>query len=146
MELHHHLLVLPFKAEYIHKLARQHIGIARVLYLHLAQHLADYHLNVLIGYLNALRTVNVLNLLEHIGLHALYALYLQYIVRVYGAVGQLIAGLYTVAALHLQLCAEGYKVFNGLAIVSGDYGFAPLAFAYLDLAANERYWSFIWPA
>ena len=81
------------EAEYVHQFARQHLGIARLLDLHLAQHLADDDLDVLVGNVNALQAVNDLHFLEQIVLHALDAFDLQDVVRVDGAFGQLVAGL-----------------------------------------------------
>ena len=80
------------------------VGIAGILHAHLAQHLPDDNLDVLVGNTNALETVNGLHLLEQVILHALDALDLQNIVGVERAFGQLVAGLHIARPdLHLAV-------------------------------------------
>ena len=62
-----------FEAEDVDKAAGQHIGVARVLDLDLAEHLADDDLDVLIGDRHALQAVDDLHFAKQIALDALDA-------------------------------------------------------------------------
>ena len=132
------LFILTLKAENIYQFARQHGGVACILNLHFAQHLADDDLNVLVGNINALGAVRILHFGKHIRLHALYALDLEDVIRIHGTVRQHIASFDYVAIFYAQLRAKRDQVLFRLAILIRDGSFALLPFAQGYLAANLR--------
>src|SRR5207253_6111553 len=75
------------RARAVELLAELQRGLSGLLYLRLAQHLADDHLDVLVVDLHALQTVDVLNLAHQIVRERLDTLQPQDIVRVRLAVG-----------------------------------------------------------
>src|SRR5690606_958899 len=109
-----------FQFQRIHQLAGQQVGVARILDLHLAEHLADDDLDVLVVDLHALHPVDPLDLLQQVKLHAPRALDLEDVVGVGGALGQLVAGHDPLAVLHPHPGAEGHRVRGHGAVVAGD--------------------------
>ena len=86
-------LVRPAEVELVHHRARQQVGVARRLDLHLPQHLADDDLDVLVVDLDALAAVHVLNFAGQVLLHGLFAGDAQDVVRHERPVDQALAGL-----------------------------------------------------
>ena len=114
---HYRRVVLVLEPEHVHQLAGQQLGIARVLYAHLAHHLAHYDLNVLIHDVNALSAVYRLHILDQVVLHRLAAQYAQQVMRIDGAVYQLVAGLYVLALDDLELGAVVDRIGLDLAVL-----------------------------
>jgi hypothetical protein len=88
-----HPLVLLLEAEAVDLLVDQEVGVADLLDLHRAHHLADDDLDVLVVDGHALRAVDLLDLVDQVALQLLLAQHLEHVVRVDRAVDQRIAGL-----------------------------------------------------
>src|SRR5690606_36306448 len=91
------LLVDAPQQQLIDHLARQQFGVTTARYLHLRQHTADDHLEVLVGDVHALLAVHVLYLAEQVVRGCFHAQDLEDPVRVLRAFGERVARLDTVA-------------------------------------------------
>src|SRR5262249_45547617 len=80
------LLVLPLRDD----LARQEGCVAGRVDANLTHHLSDDHLDVLVVDVNALRPVDLLNLVDQEGLHGLLAQHVQQLLGAYRALGDLL--------------------------------------------------------
>ena len=92
--------------ELVDLLAVEQARVADVLDDHLAQHLADDALDVLVVDGHALQAVDLLHLAEQELLHRLLALDAQNVVRVDRAVGERVAGLDLLAVAHDQVARQ----------------------------------------
>src|SRR5438552_4089465 len=115
----------------VHVLPFQELRVAGLHDLHLLQHLAHDHTDVLVGALHALQPVDLLDLVEQILLHRPRALDSQNIVRVHRSLGQAVAGAHAVALVHAQVLAGRHLVQLRLPLLGVD---VDLALAALDLA------------
>ena len=88
-----HALVLFAELELVDHLFRQEFGVADVLDLHPAHHLARDDFQVLVVDVDALQTVDFLNLVDQVLLQFLFAEHVQDVVRIARTVHQRIAGL-----------------------------------------------------
>ena len=102
----------------VHVLAGQIAGIARVQDLHLLQHLAHDHFDVLVVDRHALEPVDLLDLVDQVVGQRLDAENAQDVVRRRVAVEQILAALDDVAFLHGEVLALGHQVFHRLRILS----------------------------
>ena len=93
------------EAEPVDLLVEQELGVADVLDLHPAQHLADDHFDVLVVDVHALQAVDLLDLVDQVLLQLLLAEHVQDVVRVERAVHQRLAGAHALAFLHVDVHA-----------------------------------------
>ena len=93
----HDFGVFFLELELVDLVAPEERGIARIGDLHLAQHLADDDLDVLVVDLDALETVNFLHFVHEVLLQVLRSADLENLVRHDWAFGQLLAFLHEVA-------------------------------------------------
>src|SRR5437773_1864579 len=103
--------------------------------LHLLQHLAHDHADVLVVDLHALQPIHLLDLVEQILLHRPRALDPQDVVRVHRSLGEAVAGAHAVALVHAQVLAGRHFVQLRLPLLGVD---VDLALAALDLAEPHR--------
>ena len=96
-------LVALAEAELVDHLAGQELGVAGVFDLHLAEHLVEDDLDVLVVDLHALRAVDVLHFGQQVLVQRLFALDAQDVVRDDRPADQRVAGLDVVAGVDLQL-------------------------------------------
>ena len=115
-----HALVLFAELELVDHFLGQELGVADVLDLHPAHHLADDHFQVLVVDVDALQPVDFLDLVDQVLLQFLLAEHVQDVVRVARAVHQRIAGLHALAFLHVDVDAARDRVFALLAVVADD--------------------------
>src|SRR3989338_927115 len=116
-------LVLGFETGLVDDLALEEGGSARLGYLDVGQHLADYDLNVLVIDVHALQPVDFLDGVHDVVLHFLHALDGQEVVHVHGAVGERLAHGHAVAFVDDQMLAVRYGVrlyLAGLLVLHGD--------------------------
>src|SRR6266704_3339238 len=99
--------------------------------LHLLQHLAHDHADVLVVDLHALQAIHLLDLVEQILLHRPRALDPQDVVRVHRSLGEAVAGAHAVALVHAQVLAGRHLVQLRLPLFGVH---VDLALAALDLA------------
>jgi hypothetical protein len=104
-------------ARAVHLLATQERGVAGLDDLHLAQHLADDHLDVLVVDLHALQAVDVLDLANEVVRERLDALQPQDVVRVRLAVRDDFAALDVLALEHRQVAPLRNQFFVLLALL-----------------------------
>ena len=128
-------LVLFAELPAVHLLVDQELGVADLLDLHRPHHLAHDHLDVLVVDRDALRPVDLLDLVGHVALQLLLAEHLQDVVRVDRAVDQRIAGAHPLALLHVDVDRARHQVLAGVAHVALD---DHLAHALVDLAQADR--------
>ena len=104
----------------IHDGAAQERGVAGILNAHLAHHLTDDDLDVLVVNVNTLLAVHGQNALRQIFLHGLDTGNAQHVMRVERAVGDGLALAHTLSLLDLQ--ADGIRdlIELDLAVVRGD--------------------------
>ena len=121
-------LVLLAELELVHLLFQQERGVAHVLDLHPAHHLADDHLDVLVADVHALQAVDLLDFVHQVGLQLLLAEHGQDVVRVERAVHQRFAGADALAFLHVDVDAARHRVLL-LGAVVGDHEDLALALA-----------------
>ena len=81
----------------VHQLAGQEVGVAWLDDVHLAEHLPNDQLDVLVVDGHALGAVDLLDLLDEEHLQGLHALHTQLLVRVHRTLGQLLADLHGLA-------------------------------------------------
>ena len=106
--------------QHVHGGTGEQIGVARVLHLHLPHHLADDDLDVLVVDVNALLTVNRLDLLDQVVVDRLQTCDAKHVVGAQGTVGEPVAALDHVAVGHLQAHVVGDLILLDLAVVGGD--------------------------
>ena len=75
------------EAELVHDFAGQELGVAGIFDLHLAEHLVEDDLDVLVVDLHALRAVDVLHFVEQVVVERFFALDAEDVVRDERAVG-----------------------------------------------------------
>src|SRR5262249_50766970 len=129
-----HALVLLAEAELIHLLLEQEGGIAHVLDLHPAHHLTHDDLDVLVGDVDALQAIDLLDLVDQVGLQFLLSEDGEDIVRVERAIHERLAGAYALAFLHVDVHATRDGVLLLRSRVGGD---VDLAHALADLAEAD---------
>ena len=105
-----HAVVLLLEAPPVDLLVDQELGVADLLDLHRAHHLAHDHLDVLVVDRHALRPVDLLDLVGQVALQLLLAQHLQHVVRVDRAVDQGIAGAHPLAVLHVDVDVARHQV------------------------------------
>src|SRR5262245_21814913 len=101
----------------VDQVAREELGVPRLDDLHLAQHLPNDQLDVLVVDRDALRAVYLLDLLHQVRLQGLNALDAQLLERVDGPLGQLLPDLDLVAVADEQAGPEADLVLHGVAAV-----------------------------
>src|SRR2546425_1232614 len=116
--------------ELVHVLAFEELGIPRVHHLHLLQHLAHDHADVLVVDLHTLQAVHLLHLVQQVLLHRPRALDPQDVVRVHGPLGEAVSGAHPVALMDAQVLAGRHLVQLRLALFGMD---VDLALAALDV-------------
>src|SRR5580692_5908750 len=119
-----HAFVLFAEAELIQLLLQQERGVAHVLDLHPAHHLADNHFNVLVGDVDALQAVDFLDFVHQVRLQLFLAEYSQNVVRVERAVHQGFASFHALAFLHVNVDAARYGIFLLRAVIGCHIEFA----------------------
>src|SRR2546425_3661431 len=125
-------LILGLEAELVHLLVHDELGVAHLLHLHPAHHLADDRLDVLVVDVDALQPVDLLDLVHQVLLQILLPLDAQDVVRVARSVDEGIARAHPLALLDVDVHALGDFVLAGLAglrVLDDD-----LALALDDLA------------
>src|SRR6516164_1826421 len=100
-------------------LALDQLGLTRVVDLHLLQHLANDHLDMLVVDRNALQPIDVLDLVDEIGGELLDALDRQNVVRRWVALDDGVALLDHVAVLQVDVLALGDQVLLRLFTLVG---------------------------
>src|SRR6056297_3027490 len=115
-----HLLDGLQRAREVDLLPAQVAGLARIADDHLAQHLADDHLDVLVVDLHALQAVDVLDLAHQVVGQRLYALQAQDIVGVGLAVRDDLAALDLLALEDVQVAPLRNQLLVALALLVGD--------------------------
>ena len=100
------------------------VGIAVFLDAHLAQHLTDDDLDVLIADVNALHTVSREHFQRDVRLHTLDALDLEDVVGVDRTLDQRISRRHALTLGNGQTCAVIDRIGHGLAVIAGDSDFA----------------------
>src|SRR5213079_170818 len=119
----------------VHVLPFQELRVPGLDDLHLLQHLAHDHADVLVVDLHALQAIHLLDLVEEILLHRPRALDPQDVVRVHRSLGEAVAGAHAVALVHAQVLAGRHFVQLRLPLLGVD---VDLALAALDLAEPHR--------
>ncbi len=119
--------------------AGQQAGIAGVLHPHLAHHLPDDDLDVLVVDIHALLAVGLLDLLDQVVVHRVHAPDAQHLMGGQRALGEPLALLGLVAGLYPDAGAVGQGIGDHLAVVGGDGDIAqgsPLGFFHGDYAGD----------
>ena len=136
--------VLLAEGEPVHQRAGQELRVARVVHAHLAHHLADDDLDVLVVDAHVLRTVDVLHLAQEVLLHFFFAADAQDVLRDERAFGERLARADAGAAVDAQVPAARHEVLALHAAVGADDdahlaapGLADLDDAF-DLADDRR--------
>src|SRR5215472_797472 len=118
-------IVFLAEAELVHLLFEEEVGVADVLDLDPAHHLARDGLDVLVVDVHTLEAVNLLNGVDQIGLRELFAENGKKVVKVERAVDESFTGLDVVAFLNVDVHAARDGVFlGGLSILAFDVDFA----------------------
>src|SRR5262249_5496675 len=118
----------------IHRLTLEEVGVARLGYTHLLQHLANDHADVLVADAHALESVDLLHLVEQVLLHRTRPLDEQDVVRIHGPFSQTVACPDPVALVHPEVLAGRYLVQLRLGFFSRVFRIdIDLALAALDL-------------
>src|SRR4029077_6606326 len=129
-------IVLLAEAELVHLLLEEERGVADVLDLDPAHHLARDRLDVLVVDVYALEAVNLLNGVNQVRLRELFAENREQVVQVERAIDEGFAGLDVVAFLNVDVHAARNGIFlGGLAIMALDVN---LAHALGDIAVLDR--------
>ena len=115
-----HPLVLLLEDVLLDVLVDEEAGVAHVDDPDAAQHLPHDGLDVLVVDLDALESVDLLDLVDQVLGQRLLAEHPEDVVRVGGAVHQRLAGLDLVALAHGQVLALGDEVLLGVALVRRD--------------------------
>ena len=124
------ILVHGAELELVHHAAGQQAGVADALDPHLAQHLGDDDLDVLVVDFDALAAVDVLDFADQVLLHGLFAGDAEDVVRHQRAVDQGLAGPDEVAGVDAQVLAVRDEVLALDAAFAADDD-RPLAAALL---------------
>ena len=103
--------VLVLEIELVDLVAPEERGVARIGDLHLAQHLADDDLDVLVVNRHALEAINFLHFVDEVLLQILRSADLENFVRDDRAFGELLAFLHEVALEDDDVLAERDEVF-----------------------------------
>src|SRR6266513_875416 len=127
----HHAVLRVGEGLLVHVLPLQELRVPGLDDLHLLQHLAHDHADVLVVDLHALQPVHLLDLVEQILLHRPRALDPQNIVRVHRSLGEAVAGAHPVALVHAQVLARRHLVQLRLPLFGVN---VDLALAAFDLA------------
>ena len=127
-------VVLLGKVELVDNLLLEEAGVAGLVYLHLAHHLADDDLEVLVVDLHTLETVYILNLVDDVLLHSRGTLDGEDVVGRDGTVGEGCAGTHVVVLLHENLLGQGHQILLDFAEFGSDND---LAVAALDIAHGD---------
>src|SRR6266513_978592 len=127
----HHAVLRVGEGLLVHVLPLQELRVPGLDDLHLLQHLAHDHADVLVVDLHALQPVHLLDLVEQVLLHRPRALDPQNIVRVHRSLGEAVAGAHAVALVHAQVLPGRHLVQLRLSLFGVD---VDLALAALDLA------------
>ncbi len=109
-----HALVLFLEAELVHLLLDEELGVAHLFDLHPPHHLPDDDLDVLVVDADALEPVDLLDLVDQVGLQLLLAEHREDVVRVARAVHERLAGAHAVAFLHVDVDAARQRVLARL--------------------------------
>src|SRR5438105_1895344 len=109
-------LVLPLRDD----LARQQVGVAGGVDADLPHHLPDDHLDVLVVDVDALRAIDLLDLVDQVGLHRLTTKDVQQFLRADRALGDLVTGLDLLAALDIDPRAMRNRVVARLLVHAAD--------------------------
>src|SRR6516225_1309507 len=128
-------LILGAEAKLVDDFFRQKFGIADIFHLHPAHHLARDDFQVLVVDVDALQTVDFLNLVHQVLLQFLFAEHAHDVVRIARAVHERIARVNTLAFLDVDVNAAGESVLALLAVVADDVQFAH---ALRDFAVLHR--------
>src|SRR5213594_2543985 len=108
-------LILGLEAELVHLLVHDELGVAHLLHLHPAHHLADDRLDVLVVDVDALQPVDLLDLVHQVLLQILLPLHAQDVVRVARSVDERIPRAHPLPFLDVDVHALGDLVFAGFA-------------------------------
>src|SRR5229473_6004793 len=118
----------------VHVLPLQELGGAGLDDLHLLQHLAHDHADMLVVDLHTLQPVHLLHFVQEVLLHRPRALDPQDVVRVDWTLGEAVTGAHAVALVHAQVLAGRHLVQLRLPLLGVD---VDLALAALDLAESH---------
>src|SRR5205823_5581341 len=110
------LLVLPLRDD----LAGQQVGVAGGVDANLPHHLPDDHLDVLVVDVDALRAIDLLDLVDQVVLHRLTTKDVQQLLGAVRALGDLVTGLDLLAALDVDPRAMGNRVVARLLVHAAD--------------------------
>ncbi len=127
-------LVFLLEGEAVDLVAPEERGVAGLGDLHLAQHLADDDLDVLVGDLHALEAVDFLHFVDQVLLERLRPEDIEDVVRRHGAFGELLAFLHDVALEDDDVLVQRDEVlFLGAGLGVGDDDLALAADGAADL-------------
>src|SRR6266851_1936200 len=115
----------------VHVLPLQELRVAGLDDLHLLQHLAHDHADVLVVDLHALQPVYLLHFVQEVLLHRPRALDPQDVVRIHRSLGEAVTGAHAVALVDAQVLAGRHLVQLRLPLLGVD---VDLPLAALDLA------------
>ena len=117
-------VVLFGEVKFVDNLLFEEAGIAGLVDLHLAHHLTDDDLEVLVVDLHTLEAVNVLHLVDDVFLHGGGTLDGKDVAGRNRTVGERRTSTYVVVLLHENLLGEGHEVLLDFAKFGGDDDFA----------------------
>ena len=130
--LRQHSRVLVLVLVPVDQLARQHLGVARHVDLHLVQHLPDDGLDVLVVDDHPLRVVDPLHLFYQVELYRLRTHDAQDVLRVKLSFGELLAGPHLVAVLHPDSGGGRHRILPLLCLFVHDGDAGGLALPVLE--------------
>src|ERR1017187_10317834 len=116
--------ILCAELELVDYFFRQEFGVADVFHLHPAHHLAGDDFQVLVVDVDALQTVDFLNLVDQVLLQFLFTEDSQDVVRVAGSVHERLAGFHALAFLDVDVHAAGQGILALFPFVALDIDFA----------------------
>ena len=130
------LLLFQLGVDLVHFLAvdlfaNQQGGIAGLGDLHLLEHLANNHLDMLVVDLHALQTIDLLHFGAEIFGERLNAEHVENIVRIGISVDDIVTALDEIAFLHRQMPALGHHIFNDVGPIFGAQDDAALGLVIL---------------
>ncbi len=121
------------EAELVDDFAGEELGVAGVFDLHLAKHLRNDDFDVLVADLLVLRTVDVLNFREQVGLKGVFALDAEDVVRNERSFDQGVAGIHGVTGVNAERGGLGNVVFLfNAAFAANDNGLLSATLVALD--------------
>ena len=127
------------EAELVDHFAGEELGVAGVLDLHLAEHLRDDDLDVLVADLLVLRAIDVLHFGQQVALQGIFALDAQDVVRNQRAFDQRIAGIDGVAGVDAELAGlRNVVLLFDAAFALDDDGLLAAALVGLDFDRRRR--------